>query len=169
MERELTKGDVIDFFNVRNNSQIVDSAQLLGGIFFVKKNLTNIAFFERMLNIFKDHWNLIDDSPSNSPNLNGFYTHRHDQSVFSIMMKLRRAYVFSAFECEPLLHHAPSEYAGNHQWGRSDFYDMSDFPIHARRDKSSGIFAYLPVNFRVHVRKMIKTVLTFFMGRLIKK
>lgn len=34
------------------------------------------------------HHNLFDDSESVSPNLNGFIAHKHDQSIFSLLLKI---------------------------------------------------------------------------------
>ena len=42
----------------------------------------------------------MDDTPSQSPNLSGFIENRHDQSVFSILTKLRGIDVFPFVDLE---------------------------------------------------------------------
>ena len=66
--------------------------------------------------------NLIDDSPSSTPNALDFKENRHDQSVFSILMKLNKAQIY------PI----------THIWSYTWFF-MGYYPIWAKRD-SRGNF-----------------------------
>ena len=52
-----------------------------------KKNSYSIDFLNSWINIFENHFNLIDDSPSKIKNFEGFVENRHDQSVFSLLCK----------------------------------------------------------------------------------
>ncbi len=87
LEKDWDKGDVIDYFNVRNNEDIMNSEQIMSGIFFVRKNKSTHEIFRKWLEITSNHYNLIDDTPSISDNLEGFKENRHDQSVFSLLLK----------------------------------------------------------------------------------
>ena len=87
LERYWTKGDLLDFFKVRNAEEITESPQRCATVFFIRKNPANIEFVEKWLAAF-DRFDLIDDTPSVSCNLDGFIENRHDQSVFSIMTKV---------------------------------------------------------------------------------
>ena len=100
LEKYYTNGDLLDFFNVRDIKEIVESPQRAATAFFIRKDPINIEFVEKWLAIF-DHFSLIDDTPSVSPNLDGFIENRHDQSVFSIMSKIRDVEIFPySFICE---------------------------------------------------------------------
>lgn len=88
LERYYTKGDLLDFFNVRGNKNIVDTPQRQGGIIFMRKSSENIKLLEEWMSVFVSNFDLIDDSPSISLNLAGFIENRHDQSVLSILTKL---------------------------------------------------------------------------------
>ena len=94
LEREFTKGDIFKYFNVQDCDMIYNTAQFCGGIFLVKNTSQNRQFFQNYLNIFENHWNLIDDSSSLFPNFPEFKGNRHDQSIFSIMMKIMHACSF---------------------------------------------------------------------------
>lgn len=96
LEKYYTKGDLLDFFDVRDVKEIVESPQRAATAFFIRKDPINIEFVEKWLAVF-DHFNLIDDTPSVSSNLSGFIENRHDQSVFSIMSKIRDVEIFPYF------------------------------------------------------------------------
>lgn len=88
LEKDWTKGDLFDYFNVRDDSMIYNTVQRGAGVFIIKKNIDNINFVARWLKVFEDNFSLIDDTPSNSPNFDGFKENRHDQSVLSILSKI---------------------------------------------------------------------------------
>jgi hypothetical protein len=87
LERNWTKGDLFDHFDVRNDTEITHTGQRWAGAFLARKCDTSVAFFEQWLAVFENP-HLIDDTPSVSPNFIGFTQHRHDQSAFSILCKL---------------------------------------------------------------------------------
>jgi hypothetical protein len=76
---------IFDYYDVRK-SEFLDSGQLVGGIFIIRRcehtiNIVN-KWYEGCCN-----YHLIDDSPSNITNDESFIENRHDQSIFSIIRK----------------------------------------------------------------------------------
>jgi hypothetical protein len=124
------KGDVLDYFNVRDRQDICDTPTTGAGIIFFQKNEFTVDFVNRWLNIIKENFNLIDDSPSVSPNSENFIDHRHDQSLFSILCKLNDIdnYV-SAFE-----YSYPFNYNPASRKYVSDWNSLANYPILAMRD-----------------------------------
>jgi hypothetical protein len=124
------KGDVLDYFNVRNNRDICDTPVTGAGIMFLRKNKFTVDFVTQWLKIIKENFNLIDDSPSISPNTENFVNHRHDQSLFSILCKLNKIdnYI-SAFE-----YSYPKNYDPNYRKYISDWAALDNYPILAMRD-----------------------------------
>ncbi len=98
-ECQWTKGDVLDYFNVRNSPTITQTGQYMATYFFIKKTSTSVQVM--------DEWSrasrcldLITNDPSVSSDLPGFKENRYDQSLFSIIRKLHpMKYVF---DVEPL-------------------------------------------------------------------
>lgn len=56
---------------------------------FPEKNPLTESLIRDWLHVFYDHLHLADNTPSASPNLPGFVENRYDQSIFSILCKLR--------------------------------------------------------------------------------
>jgi hypothetical protein len=88
IEKIWTKGDLFDYFNVREQKDIYDTGQLWAGAIFIKKCEKSIEFIKNWLKIYYDDFSLTDDSPSKSPNFEGFKENRHDQSIFSLLIKI---------------------------------------------------------------------------------
>jgi hypothetical protein len=91
LEKDWTKGDLFDYFNVRKQKDIYDTGQLCSGIIFIKKSEKSISIIKNWLKVYYDNFSLVDDSPSRSSNFNGFKENRHDQSIFSILAKINNA------------------------------------------------------------------------------
>ena len=87
IEKDWCKGDVLDYFKVRDNKEITDSQQIMGGIFFVRKNRNICQLIDRWEHTTSNYYHLLDDSESESPNLPGFRENRHDQTIFSLLLK----------------------------------------------------------------------------------
>ncbi len=155
VEGEWCKGDVLDYFGVRNREDIVQSGQTCGGVFCAKKDVSVIDFFKRIKNIAVNHYNLIDDSPSISANLPIFKAHRNDQSIFSIMVKLAGYPTISAGETDRIGICANRE--GN-DWPKT-WDDVINLPVNpgilAKRDL--GVYKLF---FRKKVR-LFKTIIFF--------
>ena len=92
MEHSFTKKDLLIHLNM--NKQIYyDTNQAYGLCLVVKKKNFTIKFVEQWLEISSVH-NLFDDSPSKNKNSDLFITHKHDQSILSLLLKLHNIKTF---------------------------------------------------------------------------
>lgn len=119
-EKRWTKMDLLIQMNVLKKQEILETGQIEGGHVILKKCDNSISLIEDWFSI-SQQMNLIDDSPSVAPNYPEFKEHRHDQSVFSLLCKMRGAVEFSASEVYP---------DDEVSWDK-----LHDCPIHDRRDK----------------------------------
>ena len=87
-ERHWTKGAVLDYYNVYDNNDIINSAQFEGGRIILIKNKKTMDIINQLWNTAKDRPELFDDSSSMIPNKSRFKENRHDQSNISILCKL---------------------------------------------------------------------------------
>ena len=87
VEKEWTKGDVLEVLNAYNKKDITDSFQLWAGCFFIKKSKQSLEFLDRWISMNELSKELITDKKSTKPNFSGFKEHRHDQSIFSVLVK----------------------------------------------------------------------------------
>lgn len=136
--RNWTKGDIFDYFNVRNNPEITDTEQIGAGIIFLKKSNDIVQLIKDWLRVYEDNFSLVDDTPSFSKNLDGFIENRHDQSIFGILCKLRGINTLSAFE-----YYYPSAEDPT----KADWSKLHNYPIWAKRDKNLGIWGALLYKF----------------------
>jgi hypothetical protein len=67
-------------------AEIMDSGQIMAGIFGLKKNKYMVELIQEWLDICSMEWT-IDDSVQSVANDPEFKEHRHDQSVFSLLRK----------------------------------------------------------------------------------
>ncbi|MCM0718135.1 glycosyltransferase family 10 [Parabacteroides sp. W1-Q-101] len=81
-----TKGDLLDYFQVRG-TETASSPQYQAGVIFVRKEAGTIGLIQRWLKLYYECFHLLDDSPSRSPDEAGFVEHRHDQSALSLLLK----------------------------------------------------------------------------------
>jgi len=124
-----TKGDVIDYFNVRNNNDILFSPTIGAGVLFIKKCNESISIIKNWAEVFEDNFNLIDDTPSISANIDGYIEGRHDQAILSILCKINNIETLSLYEFW---------YPSNKNYLKPDWKSLSRFPIHQKRDKDIG-------------------------------
>ena len=132
LEIEYTKADLIKYFNLDDNHEMILSPQVWGGSFFLRKCNISEKLMKEHFNITRNRYDLIDDDESkfieNSyPN---FKAHRHSQSVLSILAKKINCDFISAYE---------SEWALDDKDQRT-FDHLENYPIIARRDKKRNIF-----------------------------
>jgi hypothetical protein len=127
-EAEWNKGDLIDFFNVRNNNNILSTPQVESGVIFIKKSIESIRIIKQWRNTIFENFSLIDDSPSLASNIYGFKEHRHDQSIFSLLCKLNGVQTISSFELW-----YPKR--NNFLYKFADWEHLKNYPIHVKRDK----------------------------------
>ena len=126
-EYELTKGDLIKYFGLNFESDVVNSAQIWSGTFFMKKcdfTFKILRFWEEVTKYIE----LIDDSKSKSTNHKKFIENRHDQSILSIICKLNKVYSLSVSECEW------AAFDGERRWDH-----LKNYPILAKRDKKFNV------------------------------
>ena len=90
-----TSKQVFDFFDVKLDSDIAQSPQLIGGVAFMKNCSHTNFIFETSLNTLKTNRNLFTDyyadwskgRPQKQGQTKGFIENRHDQSIFSVICK----------------------------------------------------------------------------------
>lgn len=133
LEYEYTKEDLFKYFNVQSNKKITDTPQVWGGSFFIKKCKNSQTMFQEHYDITRNRFDLIDDDPTKflEPSRKNFKSHRHSQSVLSIIAKKNGCNFLSAYE---------SEWALDKNEQRT-FDHLKDFPIIAKRDKKKNIFS----------------------------
>ena len=128
MEYQFTKADILKYFNLTNESEIFNSAQVWGGTFFLKKSNFSSNFLNQW-ELANQNTELLDDSPSINENHKKFVGMRGCQSIFSIISKLNNVNKLSASECDWAEHNL------KRVWDHLDNY-----PILAKRDKQFNIF-----------------------------
>lgn len=87
VEKLWTKGDLFKFFNVYEDPAYTDSYQAWAGCFILRKTDMSQQLVDRWYDIHMNHYDLTTDKRSQVPNLSGFRENRHDQSVFSLLVK----------------------------------------------------------------------------------
>ena len=87
IEQVWTKGDVFAALNVYDDKRICETPQFLGGLFLIKKSKRTIELIDRWIELNDLKKELITDKRSTIPNKEGFKEHRHDQSIFSVLVK----------------------------------------------------------------------------------
>lgn len=133
-EYKWTKGDLFDHFGVRNDPTITASQQIGAGTVFLRKCKNSDELVNTWLSVFEKDFTLADDTPSVSPNLEGFIEHRHDQSILGIICKMAGVQTRSTFEYF---------YPSAEDISKPDWSKISEFPIWAKRDRDLGTIGYL--------------------------
>lgn len=122
LEFKYNKADLLNYFGVLNNSSITNTVQYEAGIIFIRKDASTIKFIEDWINIFSNDFHFIDDSPSVIPNIKGFIDHRHDQSIYSVLCKLKGV----------------EELYSSEYYTEGDWNILENFPIWVKRDMDFG-------------------------------
>jgi hypothetical protein len=127
LEYEYTKSDLIKYFNLSHDDEIVKSPQVWGGSFFIKKNKISEDLMKKHYDITRNRYDLIDDDKDKfiEQSMPGFIVHRHSQSVLSILAKKINCNFLSAYE---------SEWALDENNKRT-FEHVKTCPVIAKRDK----------------------------------
>ena len=128
-EFKYTKADLLDYFGCLHQKNITHTPQFWSGTFFMEKTNDSEIFLIEWNDVWKNNFELVDDSVSKIENLNGFIENRHDQSIFSILCKKKGIKSLSAYECEW------GEKNGARTWEHNQ-----DNPILAKRDKRYNFF-----------------------------
>jgi hypothetical protein len=100
------------------SNEVLDSSQCEAGMIFVRKCKESLNLLTQWL-YYCQQYHLIDDSPSIKKNDPIFREHRHDQSIWSLLVKKYGVL------------HIPDETYWHPNWSQ-----YKHFPIHARRLKN---------------------------------
>src|SRR2546429_4391927 len=119
-----TKGDLLDYLRVRDANRILSRECIVAGAILIPKTDLAVHLIECWKGVFEHQFTLIDDSPSESPNVPSFIEHRHDQAIWSLLAKQHQIRTLSYFE----LWYPDAGGRG------SDWTALANYPIHARRD-----------------------------------
>lgn len=92
-EYKYCKSDTAAFFNVLQIEKIMNSYQIWAGGFILMKNEASKNFIHQWNNICINNFDLITDKSSQIPNHSDFIEHRHDQAIFSLLVKKMNAII----------------------------------------------------------------------------
>ncbi len=135
-ECKWTKGDLFDYFDIGLDTRFSLSPQIGTTTFFVKKSSASVELIQAWQNTYSTNFAYADDSPSVSPNSTGFIEHRHDQSIFSLLCKIKGVTSISAFE---YWYPKPCPQGTSIVSMVPDWEALKNYPIHAKRDKDRGV------------------------------
>jgi len=97
-EKHFQKMKILKKFNLDNDQEFLNSGQVESGIFICKKTDFTVKFFQEWLDLLlEDNYSLVDDK-DDLKQLDCFIENRHDQSVFSILCKLRKVNILDLSE-----------------------------------------------------------------------
>eukprot|EP00747_Dinoflagellata_sp_TGD_P106479 gnl/TRDRNA2_/TRDRNA2_169861_c0_seq2.p1 gnl/TRDRNA2_/TRDRNA2_169861_c0~~gnl/TRDRNA2_/TRDRNA2_169861_c0_seq2.p1 ORF type:complete len:345 (-),score=23.39 gnl/TRDRNA2_/TRDRNA2_169861_c0_seq2:136-1170(-) len=85
-ERTWTKGDIFAEFGVTPHSDYGHTPQICATYFFVKKSSRTMEFMRKWVDLVTN-LQLLTDAKSKTPNDETFQRNRHDQSLFSMLLK----------------------------------------------------------------------------------
>jgi len=88
-EMSWTNGDLISAFNLELNSELVQTGQFAATFHAWRKNKRSINFLNEWLNFLLENRDICRDELSQDLNHKKFKGNRHDQSVFSLMIKTK--------------------------------------------------------------------------------
>ena len=88
LEATWTKGDVFQFFNATPQEEGT-VPQVMATVAIFRKSFQGVSFVRTWRDIVENNYRLINDAQSAAPNDPSFRDHRHDQSVFSMLVKSR--------------------------------------------------------------------------------
>lgn len=87
IERQWTKKELFDYFNIKIDSDYAESCQRIATFIVIKKTIRTLSFIEKYLEICCNE-SLVTDVKDESNQDSSFIDHRHDQSIFSLLCKL---------------------------------------------------------------------------------
>lgn len=122
-ESNWTKGDIFKALNVYDDDTIVSTLQIWAGCFGIRKTKITTEVVNKWVILSKRENELITDKKSIKPNKEGFIENRHDQSIFSVLIKSYPHREISYKETQ----------VTDKNWEK-----LASFPIQARRHKEKG-------------------------------
>lgn len=95
LEKWYTTKEIFEYFGVENNVEITDSGQYLDGILIMKKCDHLIDLIDTWLKAVYDHAEMFTDCYNKQNKLENSYfrDNRHEQSVFSVLRKIKGSVV----------------------------------------------------------------------------
>jgi hypothetical protein len=138
-----TKGDLLDFFQVRDDSRITRSQQTEATVIIIKNCKKSKEILKEWRDIIWKHFNLVDDTPSISPNFPEFLEHRHDQAIWSLLCEKYNVRRISSYEFLK-----PKTNSDFHPYIEADWDALKSFPIHAKRDKNFGFIHWTMLRYK---------------------
>ena len=88
-EMSWTNGDIISAFNLDLNSELLKTGQFAATFHAWRKNIRSLNFSNEWLNFLLQNREICRDDNSKNLNHKNFIENRHDQSVFSLMVKTK--------------------------------------------------------------------------------
>jgi hypothetical protein len=82
-----SKMDLIKFMGMENDIKKLRLNHMECGTLMICKNQLTSRLFEEFYELCSNNYHLIDDSPSVEKNFDEFIEHRHDQSIFNLLLK----------------------------------------------------------------------------------
>lgn len=125
------KGDVFEHFGVKDNLYATHVQAIGAGVILFRNCESARAIVQEWRELAMSRFDLFDDSPSRSANLDGFVEHRHDQAVWTLLCLKHNVSTFSAYE-----YWYPKRYGRR---PKPDWEALREFPVLAKRDTSMSI------------------------------
>ena len=88
-EMSWTTGDIFSAFNLDLNSTLLKTGQFAATFHAWRKNIRSLNFLNEWLNFLLDNREICRDEVSQNLNHKKFIGNRHDQSVFSLLIKTK--------------------------------------------------------------------------------
>ena len=88
-EMSWTNGDIISAFNLDLNSELLKTGQFAATFHAWRKNIRSLNFSNKWLNFLLQNKEICRDDDSKNLNHKKFIENRHDQSVFSLIVKTK--------------------------------------------------------------------------------
>jgi hypothetical protein len=149
------KGDLLDYFGVRDNDNYVKEDMIEATVILIKKCLPAYKIIKEWQKIIGERFDLVDDRPSVSPNLTGFIEHRHDQAIWSLLCLKYKIKTISSYEYfYPI---------NNGQRIELDLVALKKYPIYAMRDKNWG-FIYHAIS---NIKRTVHYISIFDFGTIL--
>ena len=100
LQKQFIKLSLLKEFGLENDFQFLNSSMSEGGLVAIRKCEESIDFLNEWLDVMiKDDYNLVNDNLINEKQLEGFSSHRHDQSVLNVMFKVKGYKSLSVTNC----------------------------------------------------------------------
>ena len=146
-DRQYTKMEVRDYFEERFDTRPeVDSPAVAAGIILIRKSPQSTGLIELWRQLAWDNPDLLSDSRDSTIQDPGFIEPRHDQSLFSLLLKHFGGETVSAYETW-----IPKEKGRKTNWR-----PLGDYPILAKRDLRPSLMSPL---WRLSVRARLGGVI----------